>query len=163
MWFVEIKSSPPYSISRLLFLLGRLLSHLLQVGVAPYLPIRKHPGNQATLAIVLQPLGSRTSLQGTDLPAACAAHVNWQQLAAGHPQDRVACSVIYDLQQELPVVIINLLCPQGAVIINGENVSSVHLWVTFHNRWELKINTFLTTLTRCCKSSVKTKFYNRWA
>lgn len=95
--FVEIKSSPAHNISLQLYLLGRLSPHLLQVGVAPYLPICKHPGNQASLAVVLQPLSGRTSLQGTDLPAACAAHINWQQLAAGHPQDGVACSVIYDL------------------------------------------------------------------
>lgn len=102
--------------------------HLLQIGVAPYLPICKDPGNQAALAVILQPLGGGSSLQGTDLPAAGAAHINGQQLTAGHPQDRVACGVIYYLQEELPVIIINLLRPQGAIIINRKNVPSVYLW-----------------------------------
>lgn len=55
-----------------------LFSHLLQVGVTPYLPISKHPGNQAALAIILKSLSGGTSLQDTDLPTASAAHINWQ-------------------------------------------------------------------------------------
>lgn len=72
-------------------------SYLLQVGVTPYLPISKHPGNQAALAIILKSLSGGTSLQGTDLPTAGAAHINWQQLTAGHPEHWVACCVIYNL------------------------------------------------------------------
>lgn len=55
-----------------------LVSHLFQVGVTPYLPISKHPGHQAALAIILKSLSGGTSLQGTDLPAASATHINRQ-------------------------------------------------------------------------------------
>lgn len=74
-----------------------LLTHLLQVGVTPNLPISKHPGNQAALAIVLQSLSGRASLQSADLPAAGPAHIYWQQLTAGNPEYRVACCVVYNL------------------------------------------------------------------
>lgn len=72
-----------------------LLSHLLQVCVTPNLPISKDSGDHATLAVVLEPLSGGAPLQGTDLPAACAAHIYWQQqLAAGQPEDRMASGVI---------------------------------------------------------------------
>lgn len=41
-------------------------------------------------------------------------------------------SVVDDLQQELPVVIVDLLCSQRAVIVNGEQIPAVHLGET-HN------------------------------
>lgn len=102
-------------------------THLLQVGVTPYLAIGKHPGDEPAQGVVLQPLGGRPSLQSAYLPAAGAAHVYWQQLAAGNPEYRVARCVVYNLQQELSVVVVNLLRPQGAIIIDGEDVSPVYL------------------------------------
>lgn len=102
-------------------------THLLQVGVTPYLAISKHPGDEPAQAIILQPLSGRASLQSADLPAAGAAHIYWQQLAAGNPEYRVARCVVYNLQQELSVVVIYLLRPQGAIIIDGEDVPPVYL------------------------------------
>lgn len=102
-------------------------THLLQVGVTPYLAISKHPGDEPAQAIILQPLSGRASLQSADLPAAGAAHIYWQQLAAGNPEYRVARCVVYNLQQELSVVIIYLLRPQGTIIIDGEDVPPVYL------------------------------------
>lgn len=102
-------------------------THLLQVGVTPCLAISKHPGDEPAQGIVLQPFGGWASLQSAYLPAAGAAHIYWQQLAAGNPEYRVACCVVYNLQQELSVVIINLLSPQVAIIIDGEDVSPIYL------------------------------------
>lgn len=92
--------------------------HLLQVGVTPYLSISKHPGNQAALAIIFQPLSGRASLQGADLSCAGSAHIDWQEFTARQPEHWVARCVIYNLQEELSVVVVNLLSPQGAIIIN---------------------------------------------
>lgn len=83
------------------------------------------------MAIILKPLSGGSSLQGADLPVAGAAYIHWQQLTAGHPEYWVARCVIYNLQEELSVVVINLLCPQGAIIIDRKDVSSVHLWERF--------------------------------
>lgn len=47
---------------------------------------------------------------GAGLPG--VGEVDGQQLAAGDPQRRVALSVVDDLQQELPVVVVDLLRPQ---------------------------------------------------
>lgn len=104
-----------------------MFSHLLQVGVTPYLPISKHPGNQTALAIIFQPLCGGAPLQGADLSSAGSAYINWQELTTGYPEYRVACCVIYNLQEELSVVIINLLSPQCAIIINRENIPPIYL------------------------------------
>lgn len=104
-----------------------MFSHLLQVGVAPYLSISKHPGNQAALAIVFQPLCGWAPLQGADLSSAGSANINWQELTARYPEYRVARCVIYNLQQELSVVVVNLLGPQCAIIINRENIPPIYL------------------------------------
>lgn len=103
-------------------------SHLLQVGVTPYLPISKHPGNQAALAIIFQPLCGRAPLQGADLASAGSAYINWQEFTARYPEDRVARCVIDNLQEELSVVVVNLLGPQRAIVINRKNISPIYLW-----------------------------------
>lgn len=109
-----------------------LLPHLLQVGVTPDLPISKDSGDHAPLAVVLQPLGGGAPLQGADLPAAGAAHIHrQQQLAAGQPEDGMTSRVVYNFQEELPVVIINLLGPQAAIVIHRKNVSPVDLQEIF--------------------------------
>lgn len=59
------------------------------------------------------------------LPGVC--QVDRQQLAAGHPEWGVALGVIDDLQEELAVVIVNLLCSQGAVIIHRQQVPAIDL------------------------------------
>lgn len=102
-------------------------SHLLQVGVTPRLPISKHPGNQAALAVISKSLCGGAPLQGTDLSSAGSAYINWQELTAGHPEYRVARCVIYNLQEELSVVVVNLLSPQCAIVINREDISSIYL------------------------------------
>lgn len=106
---------------------SKVFSHLLQVGVAPYLPISEHSGNQAALAIILQSLCGGAPLQGADLSSAGSAYIHWQELTAGHPEYRVARCVIYNLQEELSVVIVNLLSPQCAIIINRENIPPIYL------------------------------------
>lgn len=103
-------------------------SHLLQVGVTPYLPISKHPGNQAALAIIFQSLCGRAPLQRADLSSAGSAYINWQEFTAWYPEYWVARCVIYNLQQELSVVVVNLLSPQCAIVINGENIPPIYLW-----------------------------------
>lgn len=105
-----------------------LFSHLLQVGVTPYLPISKHPGNQAALAIIFQPLCGRAPLQGADLSGAGSAYINWQEFTARYPENWVARCVIYNLQEELSVVVVNLLSPQCAIIINRKNIPPIYLW-----------------------------------
>ena len=118
-----------------------LFSHLLQVGVTPYLPISKHPGNQAALAIIFQPLCSRAPLQGADLSSAGSADINRQEFTAGFPEYWVTRCVIYNLQEELPVVVVNLLSPQCAIIINRKNISPIYLW----KKIQLKFDTIKST------------------
>lgn len=105
-----------------------MFSYLLQVGVTPYLPISKHSGNQAALAIIFQPLCCRAPLQGTDLSSACSAYIDWQEFTARYPEYWVARCVIYNLQEELSVVVVNLLSPQCAIIINRKNIPPIYLW-----------------------------------
>lgn len=102
-------------------------SHLLQVGVTPHLPISKYPGNQAALAIISKSLCGGAPLQGADLSSAGSAYIYWQELTAGHPEHRVTCCVIYNLQEELSVVVVNLLSPQCAIVINREDIPSIYL------------------------------------
>lgn len=44
----------------------------------------------------------------------------------------MALGVIYDLQQELPVVVVDLLRPQRTVVIDRQQVPAVHLWERGH-------------------------------
>ena len=53
--------------------------------------------------------------------------IDRQQLAAGHPEWRVALGVIDDLQEEFAVVIVNLLGSQRAVVIHRQQVPAIHL------------------------------------
>lgn len=62
---------------------------------------------------------------GAGLPG--VGEVDRQQLAAGDPQRRVALSVVDDLQEELSVVVVDLLCPQRAVVVHRQQVPTVHL------------------------------------
>lgn len=102
-------------------------SYLLQIGVTPYLPISKHPGDQAALAIIFQSLCGGAPLQGADLSGAGSAYINWQELTAGHPEYRVTRCVIYNLQEELSVVVVNLLSPQCAIVIHREDIPPIYL------------------------------------
>lgn len=53
--------------------------------------------------------------------------VNWQQLAAGNPECWMALGIIDDLQQELPVVIVDFLSSQCTIIIHRQQVPPIHL------------------------------------
>ncbi len=57
----------------------------------------------------------------------------------------MALSVIDDLQQELPVVIINFLCSQSSIIVYGQQVSAIHLEERRHTRPQHQ-ETFRTVL-----------------
>lgn len=53
--------------------------------------------------------------------------VNRQQLAAGNPECWMALGIIDDLQQELPVVIIDFLSSQCTIIIHRQQIPPIHL------------------------------------
>lgn len=63
----------------------------------------------------------------------------------------MALGVVYDLQQELPVVVVDLLRPQRTVIINRQQVPAVHLWERRHTSAQrLKCVTFIATTENTC-------------
>lgn len=63
----------------------------------------------------------------------------------------MALGVIYDLQQELPVVVVDLLRPQRTVVINRQQVPAVHLWEHGHTSAQsLKCVTFIGATENTC-------------
>ncbi len=115
--------------------------YLLQISVAPGLPIRKCSGKQTSLSIILGPLWDRAPVYGTQLPIAIAGEVDRQQLATWHPESRLTCCVITNLQKEFTVIIIDLFNPQRSVIINRQNVPSIYLEVQAKERHKIGMAT----------------------
>lgn len=111
--------------------------YLLQISVAPGLPIRECSRQQSTLSIIFNPLWDRTPVNGTQLPIAIACEVDRQQLATWHPETGLTCHVITNLQKKFTVIIVDLFNPQRSVIINRQNVPSIYLRAQVEKRHKI--------------------------
>ena len=103
------------------------VTHLVKVRVAPHFPICKHAGHDPALLVDVCPLAHGPALQAGQAPIEEVRHVDGCQAAAGEPEEGAAHLVVNDPQGELAVVIVDLLCPDIAVVVDGQEVSSMHL------------------------------------
>jgi len=102
-------------------------AHLVQVAVAPHLPVHEGASQDASLRVELGPLAHAPPLQPDQLPGGRVRHVDHRQAAAGQPHGRPALGVVHDAQRELAVVVVDLLRPRVAVEIDGQEIAAVSL------------------------------------
>lgn len=102
-------------------------THLVKVGIAPHLPVGKHAGHDPALLVDVRPLAHGPTLKASQAPIEEIGDVHGCQATAGEPEEGAAHLVINDPQGELPVIIIDLLCPNIPIIVNGQEVSSMDL------------------------------------
>ena len=105
----------------------RGLPHLVQVAVAPHLPVHEGAGEDAPLGVVLRPLAHAASLESHQLAGGGVGDVDHRQAAAGLPDGRPALGVVGDAQGELAVVVVDLLRACVPVKVNGEQVAAMSL------------------------------------
>lgn len=102
-------------------------THLVQVGVAPHLPVGKHPGHDAALLVDVRPLAHGPALKASQPSIEEVRDIDGCQPTAGEPQEGAAHLVVNDPQSELPVIIIDLFRPNIPVVVNGQKISTMHL------------------------------------
>lgn len=102
-------------------------THLVEVGIAPHLPVCKHPGQDPALLVSVGPLAHGPTLKPGQAPIEEVGHVDGGQPAAGEPQEGAAHLVIDDPQGELAVVVVDLFCPDVPVVVDGQEVSPMDL------------------------------------
>lgn len=101
--------------------------HLVQVAVAPHLPVHKGAGEDAALGVELGAFAHAAALEPHQLASGGVGDVDHSQTAAGLPDGRPALNVVGDAQRELTVVVVDLLCARVTVKVDGEQVAAMCL------------------------------------
>lgn len=73
------------------------------------------------------PLAHGPTLEASQAPIEEVGDIDSCQSTAWEPQEGAAHLVIDDSQGEFPVVVIDLLCTDVSVIVNGQEIPSVDL------------------------------------
>lgn len=113
-----------------------MVTHLVEIGVAPHFPVSEHAGHDAALLVNVCPLAHGPTLKASQAPVEEVGDIDGGQPAAGEPEEGAAHLIINDPQGELPVIVIDLFCPNIPVIVDGQEISSMDLGK--HNRLALK-------------------------
>lgn len=103
------------------------VTHLVKIGIAPDFPVSEHARHNPTLLVNVCPLAHGPTLKAGQAPVEEVGDIDGCQPAAGEPQEGAAHLVVDDSQGEFPVVVIDLLCPDVPVIINGQEVPPMDL------------------------------------
>lgn len=101
--------------------------HLVQVAVAPHLPIHEGAGEDAALGVELGALAHAAALKTHQLASGGVGNVDHGQTAAGLPDGRAALDIVGDAQGEFAVVVVDLLCARVTVKVDGEQVAAMCL------------------------------------
>lgn len=104
-----------------------MITHLVKIGVAPDFPVGKHAGHNPALLVNICPLAHGPALEASQAPVEEVGDVDGCQATAREPQEGAAHLIINDPQGELPVVVIDLLCPDIPVVVYGQEVPSMDL------------------------------------
>jgi hypothetical protein len=78
-------------------------THLVEVRIAPHLPVCKHPGQDPALLVSVGPLAHGPTLKPGQAPIEEVGHVDGGQPAAGEPQEGAAHLVVVDGQEVSPM------------------------------------------------------------
>lgn len=129
---------------------GSLVTHLVKVGVAPYFPVGEHAEHDVALLINVCPLAHGPTLKASQAPIEEIGDIDGRQPAAGEPEEGAAHLVINNPQGKLPVIVIDIFCPDILVIVNRQEISSMDLGK--HNRAALK-----DTIQACARLPWRTR------
>lgn len=116
-----------------------MITHLIKIGIAPDFPVGEHAGHNPALLVNICSLTHGSALKASQTPIEEVGDVDSCQPTAREPQEGAAHLVINDPQGEFPVVIVDLLCPDIPVIINGQEIPPVDLEKAQRSRFERHI------------------------